>query len=475
MSTADNGFRCDQCDYVTHQHSNLIRHQRIHTGEKPFACPFPGCGKSFSVKCNLTVHERLHSDERPFACDVCDKTFKLKHHLTKHKRSHTGERPFKCDQCEFATFTSGDLKVHLRKHSDEKPFACDQCDYRCKHKSSLTTHLRIHTGEKPFKCPHCDYVARTQGHLATHLRQHTKKTPYKCFLCPEAFTTLQNLRSHLHKTHGGGPNCTHGLPAIYCSECGGNQFCLHQKLKSQCGKCIGGGGKLCKSKWCETIVTTDREIYDGYCLQCTVHLFPNRPVSRNYKTKENAVAKHITTAFPNVTWILDKRVMDGCSLRRPDMCADFGTHVIMVEVDENRHHGYDPMCVNRRTMELSKDIGHRPMVIIRFNPDSYRAADGKKVASCWSTAKETGLHRVPERQEAKWRKRLGVLTETIQKWIDNRPTKIVTIKMLFYGEEPITPPPMPTPPPDSPCYTIPTDSPTSHTSACTAPTTAMSQ
>ena len=115
------------------------------------------------------------------------------------------------------------------------------------------------------------------------------------------------------------------------------------------------------------------------------------------------------------------------------MCADFATHVVMVEVDEDRHHGYDPMCANRRTMELSQDIGHRPMVIIRFNPDSYRDTDGAKVDSCWSTAKETGLHRVPDRQRTNWTRRLGVLQGTIEKWMKNRPTKIVTIEELYYG------------------------------------------
>lgn len=434
MSISENRFRCDQCDYVTHQHSNLIRHQRTHTGDKPFVCSFPACDKSFSVKCNLTVHERLHSEERPFTCDVCDKTFKLKHHLVKHQRIHTGERPFKCDQCEYAASTPGDLRVHKRKHSNEKPFSCDQCDYRCKHKSSLEAHLRIHSGDKPFKCAHCDFATRTKGHLLNHERQHTNERPYKCAQCNEAFISLQNLRTHLHKAHSGGPRCAHNIPSIYCSKCGGNQFCIHKKLKSQCKNCEGGGSKLCKSSWCDTIVTTNREMYGGYCLQCTVHLFPERPVSRNYKTKENSVAQHIFQAFPNVTWVQDKRIADGCSLRRPDLCADFGTHVIMVEVDEDHHHSYDAMCVNRRTMELSQDIGHRPMVIIRFNPDSYQTANGKKIESCWSTAKETGLHRVPQRQQGKWRKRLGALTDTIKKWIENRPIKVVTIDMLFYGD-----------------------------------------
>lgn len=34
---------------------------RIHTGEKPYACTFPGCFKRFSQSSNLCAHEKTHS------------------------------------------------------------------------------------------------------------------------------------------------------------------------------------------------------------------------------------------------------------------------------------------------------------------------------------------------------------------------------------------------------------------------------
>ena len=189
--------------------------------------------------------------------------------------------------------------------------------------------------------------------------------------------------------------------------------------------------KTCKSEWCSTIV---HKKYDGYCLFCYINLFPDKPVSRNYKTKEYSVVEYIKTKFPHLNWISDNIISGGCSKRRPDLLLDLLYQIIIIEVDENQHTDYDCSCQNKRIMELSQDVGHRPIIFIRFNPDEYDK-NGTNITSCWGQDKK-GICIVKKSKKSEWTERLNTLEEHIKYWIkpENTTNKTIEIIQLYYDQ-----------------------------------------
>ena len=186
----------------------------------------------------------------------------------------------------------------------------------------------------------------------------------------------------------------------------------------------------CISEWC----TTRPNIKcDGYCLFCYMNLFPDKPIARNYKTKEKMVVDFIIESFQELSWISDKKVQDGCSRRRPDLLLDLGYQVIIIEIDENQHIKYDCTCENKRLMEISQDIGHRNIIFIRFNPDDYILSDNTKIKSCWKFNKHSITY-VPKNKEAEWDSRLLSLKSQIEYWLKNQSDKMIEIIQLYYNE-----------------------------------------
>lgn len=47
------------------------------------------------------------------------------------------------------------------------------------------------------------------------------------------------------------------------------------------------------------------------------------------------------------------------------------SYISYIECDENQHKNYEKICENRRSMEIFEDLNFKPIIFIRFNPDSY--------------------------------------------------------------------------------------------------------
>ncbi len=326
----------------------------------------------------------------------------------------------------------GKLRPSFGKPDDKRPTCCSKCKtdgmINLINKKCNCGKSRPSFGNIEDKLPTCCKLCKLNGMIDIVSKKCNcgksqpsfgnieDKLPTCCKLCK-----LDCMIDLKHKKC----NCGKSRPSF------GN---IEDKLPTCCKLCKLDGminlkHKRCKSKNCDTRAN---DKYKGYCAFCYVNLFPEDKLSRNYKTKEFTVKDFLYEKFPHYTWINDKRIQNGCSSKRPDFIVDFGYFVLIVEVDENNHSDYDTSCENQRLMILSQDIGHRPMVMIRFNPDSYKNKENKKVKSPWVAHKSTGILLINNKKE--WNHRLTILEETVDKWSKIGTDMMVKVIYLFNDE-----------------------------------------
>lgn len=315
-------------------------------------------------------------------------------------------------------------KLYLCQHNKNK-YYCVDCPGAgiCEHK------------KRRHRCAACG-----GGSLCEH-----KQIKSRCYQCGGNDLCCHGVRKYYCLDCKGSGFCEHGQRKDRCLSCGGSSMCEHNRRKSNCLDCLGSaycshgkvkyycktcdGRYLCKTPWCETYRNLK---CNGFCLRCCIYLQPDIPVVRNYRTKEKAVTDFVSSNFPDMTWVQNKKVEDGCSKRRPDMLLDMGSHVVIIEVDEHQHKNYESICENKRIMEISQDLHHRPIIFIRFNPDGYENEDGEIVNSCWTTHKSTGIAMISKKKENEWTARLETLKQKIQYCIENQSEKTIEIIELFF-------------------------------------------
>jgi hypothetical protein len=226
---------------------------------------------------------------------------------------------------------------------------------------------------------------------------------------------------------GGSSICEHNRDRSICRDCKGSQICEHDKERRRCKECFTHPQFFCQI--CTNVHVTKGSRTYPLCFRCHCLTHPEEKLPTRFKMKEHHILDSLCSYCPDYDFIHDKRIEGGCSKRRPDLMLDCLTHSIVVEIDEDQHTDYK--CEEKRMMQIFTDLGDRPLVILRFNPDKYSDAQGQRVPALFSFGSDN-LIVIDDPEQLD--QRVQGLAVRIRYHAENLPLKELTVERLYYDK-----------------------------------------
>nr|XP_039262530.1 zinc finger protein 883-like [Styela clava] len=261
-------YECDACHRTFSRQSELIQHNRAHTGEKPFECN--QCGKRFSSSQIWVDHIRVHAVEKTHSCEVCGNVFANNNKLTNHRKKHEsiskricvicgemftrektydihlslhypddgdGRRdsgqlhsntaiscggetvspenssPVLTENQQIVNGTTPEQQVALMDKLMDKDLCCKVCEVPLQTKKSFIEHNIKHTDIKSvYACKTCDRKFFSKEIVEEHIRIHTGEKPFPCYICGHRLRLKSTWSQHIRLHTVGKP--------YNCDECG---------------------------------------------------------------------------------------------------------------------------------------------------------------------------------------------------------------------------------------------------------------
>ncbi|RKP21452.1 hypothetical protein ROZALSC1DRAFT_11394 [Rozella allomycis CSF55] len=137
---------CNICNRKFARADNLRQHSKIHEEnfvpkkvKRNVECTL--CGKHFPTPSHVIRHMRIHTGEKPFECGICKKRFTRKDNLNQHEKIHFRDNP--------RSHFSKELEIALSAtHSDPLPLSSHQSDMHPEHLKTAMWSQQVLSSDK---------------------------------------------------------------------------------------------------------------------------------------------------------------------------------------------------------------------------------------------------------------------------------------------------------------------------------------